>query len=243
MQAGLAEQFNALGFTNSDFQTILSQDPFANNPAAAINPDRYSLTSYQLSYLPPAATDCTNGTCACLTEGEQLSNSTLDTIDQSVENQYSVGVSTGGLGSLIGLSVDDTWTWTNTVTTENTKQDSQTVTLTVACPSPSYNGPVEMNIYWDVLYGTFLFVPVVDTALVQQGVITSSAGKPEPGDLVELALDGKTYRTYSDYRGRYRFVMPSANAKSAPKEGELSVKGEKLTVPLGSTGTTQFRMQ
>jgi hypothetical protein len=243
MQTGLASQFSALGFTNSDFQTILSQDPFVNNPAAAIDPSRYSLTNLQLSYTPPSAAQCTNGLCPCVGQTEQLSNTTLDTIDQSAQSQYSVGLSAGGLGAVIGLTVDDTWTWTNTVATESTKQNSQTATLTVACPSPSYNGPVEMNIYWDGLYGTFLFVPALDTALVQQGVITSSAGQPAPAELVELAFDGKTYRTYSDYLGRYRFVMPSANAKSAPQEGELSVKGAKLTVPLGSTGITQFRMQ
>jgi hypothetical protein len=243
MQAGLASQFNSLGFTNSDFQTILSQDPFVNNPAAAIDSGRYSLTAYQLSYTPPDPAECTNGVCPCVTEGEQLSNTTLDTIDNSFQSQYSVGLSSGGLGSLIGLTVDDTWTWTNTVTTENTQQNSQTATLTVACPSPSYNGPVAMNIYWDALYGTFLFAPVVDTVLMQQGVITSSAGKPEPGDLVELAFNGKTYRTFADYRGRYRFVMPSANANSAPAQGELSVKGEQRTVPLRSAATTEVRLQ
>lgn len=243
MQPGLTKQFNSLGFTNSDFQTILSQDPFANNPAAAVDPNRYSLTTYQLSYTPPDPTECTNGLCPCVSQQEQLTNATLDTVDSSIQTQYSVGLSAGGLGSLIGLTVDDTWTWTNTVATENTKQDSQSATLTVACPSVNYTGPVEMAIYWDGLYGTFLFVPVVDEALLQQGVVTNSAGKPASGELVELTLNNKTYRTYSDYRGRYRFALSSEQAKSAPKEGVLSVKGQKRTVPLASTATTELRMQ
>lgn len=243
MQAGLASQFNTLGFTNADFQTILSQDPFANNPAAAIDPNRYSLTNTQLSYTPPDPSQCTNGLCPCAAQPESLTNTTLDTVDRSVQTQYSVGVSAGGLSSLIGLTVDDTWTWTSTVATENTKQDSQSATLTVACPSVNYAGPVEMNIYWDGLYGTFLFVPVVDFALLQQGVVTNSAGKPASGQLVELAFGGKTYRTYSDYRGRYRFGMSSAQARTAPKEGVLSVKGQKRTVPLGATATIELAMQ
>jgi len=277
-KSAAGKQLIALGFTNTDFQTILAQDPFASdratvNPLPAVearvaavrtpviagrlpvagggtpvNPDqfpnRYVFTGLQLGYVPPDAGACTNGACPCVTSQYTISNTTLDAGDTSFQTQYSVSLSIGGLGKLpdIGLESDSSFTWTNTATQENTTQNGQTATLTLACPSPTYTGPVEVDVYLDAVYGTFLFFPVVDTDLIvlHQGTITNGAGKPVAGEGVTLAFDGKTYRTFTDYRGRYRFTAPKA--KAVPNQGQINIKGVLHTVGLRSPARAEFRI-
>jgi hypothetical protein len=246
MPADVARHFAALGFTNSDFQTILTLDPFASagtgptvDPAQF--PNRYTYTGYNLGYNPPGANSCTNGVCPCVNTQQPIINEADGTIGSSVQAQYSVDVSLGSLKQL-GLVSDTSFTWTATAAQQNTVKNSQTAALLLACPSPAYNGPATIDVYWDSLYGTFEFYPVPDTIVVQQGTVTTAAGKALPGVPVALAYGGKTLRTFTDYRGRYKFAVAPAKSRTLPNEGLVSVKGERRTVPLRSAALTEFRI-
>lgn len=242
MPPDVARHLAALGFTNSDFQTILSLDPFAFG-ATSVDPLRYTDTGLQLGYEPPPANTCTNGLCPCVTAQYPISNTLLNAVNQSFSTQYSVGLSGGALGTKgLGLVSDSSFTWTNTAASENSQQGSQTATLALACPSPNYNGPVSMSVYWDGIYGSFLFVPVPDSVVVQQGTVTSAAGAAMRGVPVTLAFGGKTYRTFTDYRGHYGFLLPSSATKSLPATGVVSVKSVQQTAPLHSATATRIRV-
>jgi hypothetical protein len=273
------KQLTELGLTNTDFQTILAQDPFANvgtsvtlnrtaitrtslqTPGGGQNglpsgsapsvdpsqfPNRYIYTGQQLSYVPPDTNACTNGVCPCVTNTQSISNALQDVGGTSYSTQYSVSLDVGGLPAKgIGLESDTTLAWTNTATQQNTNQNTQTATLLLACPSTTYTGPaVEVDIWWDAVYGTFLFVPVVDTELVviQKGVVKNKDGKPLPGESVSVSFGGKTYRTFTDYFGSYRLTVRSSATGSVPRAAELSVKGLKLSVPLRAAGSTEIHI-
>jgi hypothetical protein len=244
MLPDVARHLAALGFTNADFQTILKLDPFAN-ASTSVDPSqfptRYTFTGLQLGYEPPNPLTCTNGLCPCVNTQYPMSNETDGTIASSFQTQYSVTDSVGSLKNT-GLVSETSFTWTATAALSNTVKNTQTATLTLACPSSAYGGPVTMNVYWDSLFGSFEFAPVADNIVVQQGAVTTTAGKVAAGEPVSLEYDGQTLRTFTDYRGHYKFVMPSAKAKPVPKEGVLSLKGEKRTVALRSTTVTEFRI-
>jgi len=114
----------------------------------------------------------------------------------------------------------------------------------VACPSPTYTGPEEMGIYWDSLYGSFMFAPLdlTSSVVIHKGTVTNAAGKPVAGEPVNLELDGKTYRTYTDYHGNYQFVTAAENVHRLPISGIVTVKGLQQTTPLRSATIAQFRV-
>ena len=244
MPANVAAHFAALGFTTGDFQTILLLDPFANGGTTVDPsqfPTRYTPTGLQLGYTPPDPGSCTGGLCPCVSAQYPISNQSDSSIGASFETQYSVSYSAGSLKDT-GLVSEKSFTWTTKAALANTVVNSQTASLTLACPSPSYTGPVAINVYWDSLYGSFEFAPVQDSVMVQQGTVMTAAGKGLAGEPVSLAYAGKTLRTFTDYRGRYKFVMPSAKSKSLPQQGQVSVKSQKRTVPLRSATVTEFRL-
>ena len=244
MPPDVARHFAALGFTNSDFQQILTLDPFAN-PKISVDPSqfptRYTNTGLQLGYEPPNPQFCTNGLCPCVNTQQTINNETDSTIGSTWVAQYTASLSLGSLANL-GLVSDTSFTWTATAALANTAKNTQTALLTLACPSQTYNGPVAINVYWDSLYGSFEFAPVADNVLVQQGVVNKTNGKGAAGEPVSLTYEGHTLRTFTDYRGHYQFGMPSAKAKALPAEGVLTVKGDKRTVALRSTTPTEFRI-
>src|ERR1700733_5759513 len=74
MPVDVAQQLQALKFTNDDFQTILSLDPFANG-STAIDPTRFSPTTTGFPYEPtPQGAACNNGKCTCLSLQQAIKN-------------------------------------------------------------------------------------------------------------------------------------------------------------------------
>jgi hypothetical protein len=170
MPANVAAQLQQLGFTNSDYQTILAQDPFANGPAN-IDLSRYAPTTWTFPYEPPLqASDCNQGVCTCTSFSEVIKNDLQNDDTSSYENQYSISLSKRlGLTDLIGLKATASFTLTNGAATTNTRGSTQSATATVVCPSLNYHGPTLMQVYWDTLYGSFLFAPFeLSNAVVMQ---------------------------------------------------------------------------
>jgi hypothetical protein len=66
MPPNVAQQLQALKFTNHDYQTILALDPFANG-STTIDPTRFVPTTYAFPYhAPQQGSECNNGTSSCL---------------------------------------------------------------------------------------------------------------------------------------------------------------------------------
>ncbi|HEX5758463.1 MAG TPA: hypothetical protein VF121_04675 [Thermoanaerobaculia bacterium] len=245
MRPPVARQLQTLGFTNEDFQTILSADPFAAN--LPIDPKRYVPTTWTFPYEPAlASADCNGGVCSCISFTQALKNDfqTEKATESSLE--LSISLSTGaGLSDILSVKQANTFTTTNSSSRANTTGSSQSATTTVVCPSTTYDGPVFMEVNWDTIYGSFVFVPLelAAKATVHQGKIMEGSGKPARGQLVDLTLGGRTFHTFTDRNGGYRFVVGKKEVGGLRRHGTLTVKGKKQRVRLFSNKPTVIRTQ
>jgi hypothetical protein len=237
MRPAVAQQLQALGFTNTDYQTILSADPYAAQ--TAIDPNRFTLTTWAFPYEPAVtSTDCNGGVCSCLAFSQTIKNDTLNDKSTTGSLDLTVSVTAGpNLSDVLSLKETNTLTITNSTTNDNTVASSQSATATIACPSPAYTGPIFMQIYWDSLYGSFVFVPLSlsQARIVHQGQVMDGSNKPARGELVKFAYGGKTYNTVTDGQGIYRIVVSASRLNGALTTGVLTVGETKQTVTLKDT--------
>lgn len=244
MPANVANQLNALGFGTADYASILLQDPFANGPAP-IDPNRFVQTQWTIGYIPDEQSQsCNGGTCTCTAFSESIKNDALSAITTQAQSQTSVdfkvdaGVGVPLLTSL-KLSSDTKWSSTNTASTANTTGSSQTASLTISCPSAGYTGPTFIQIYWDTLYGSFMFQPFSASGAQQMvtGRVADSSGNPLPRQLITLEADGKTYKTVTNFKGEYSLFG------AASGQGTLSTAGLRNTVTIGAATPANITVQ
>ena len=101
----------------------------------------------------------------------------------------------------------------------------------------NYNGPTNVSIYWDTLFGSFLFVPTTvspNLDIIQQGSVKNAQGQPARHEAVRLLVNGVTYHTYTNNNGSYTFYgPPTLRTTVHPLTGQLSVGQIFQTVTLG----------
>lgn len=267
MPKNVAQQLQTLGFTSTDYQSILTQDPFANGSTTIDNP-RFTPTTYSFPYEPPLqASDCNNGVCSCMSMSDTIKNEIQTEAGSKSQTQYSLGFSeSAGTDFKVfnaSVSSNQKFTWTSTSTNADTTDSTQSATATVVCPSTSYQGPTIMSIYWDTLFGSFLFVPTTlgppptpgpaprpmmralasPPVILSQGNVIDPTGKPMRHEAVQLVVGGKTYHTWTNNRGDYYFLRAaSLRNVSIPPTGQLSVRGVRQVVALGSTQKLQIHV-
>jgi hypothetical protein len=163
----------AAGITQADYAQILSVDPFASNGAAAIDTTRFV---YQTE-LPYEAVTVAGQMPT--TEAYSLQSSMTGKTGSESKVSYNVGVTVSATANFLGLfdgglKVADQMTWTsdNSVTIANGTTVSATATITQ--PAFGYDGPVFLDVYYDTVYDTFLFV-------LPQGSGTSGGGRGVTG--------------------------------------------------------------
>jgi hypothetical protein len=82
-------------------------------------------------------------------------------------------------------------------------------------------------VYWDSIYSAFMFAFASGTPSAS-GAINDASGKPVAGTQVALTSGGKTFTTYTDASGSYRFYdVPQGQAT-------VSAGGQKTTATVGS---------
>lgn len=227
------------GFTDSDFQTILAQDPFANG-STSIDPIRFVPVNTSISYEPALASQCTGGVCTCSVATHTITNSIQSVGTQQVQNEYTVGASvSAGLSvpvlASLKLTASTSFVWTDTSSKANTTSSSQSAQVTVGCATPDYQGPPLVPLYWDTLYGSFMFGPPSYGPVVNQGHVSRS-GAPVAQQAVTLSYAGQVFQTFTDQNGDYLFLAPSgAPPESLPLTGQVSVGTVTQPVLLGST--------
>ncbi len=252
MPTNVAQQLQTLGFTTSDYQTILSRDPFSSG-STQIDTSRFIPTTYSFPYEPPLQeADCNNGVCSCLSMAATITNQLQTEVQRESQDQYSLSFKEELSGIDLGIfdfgaSSDQKFTWTSTSTNNDTTSNSQSATATVVCPSTTYQGPTIMRIYWDTLFGSFLFVPTTLSSpqflMLNQGIATAASGKPARHEAVTLSFGGKTYHTWTNNHGDFAFFRPaSLPVLHRPTSGELSIKGVRKVVALKSAAKVQIRL-
>jgi hypothetical protein len=70
-----------------------------------------------------------------------------------------------------------------------------------------------MAVYYDTVYGSFLFVPI-DRPRRVSGCLTTPSGAPIAHEPITLTAGGVTYRTVTGRSGTYRFFdLPDGRAE------------------------------
>jgi hypothetical protein len=145
------------GLTSTDYATILARDPFANG-STNIDATRFHLQIGQtLAYDPPP--------CG----GQPITNTytetyqTTTTHEQTAGDSYSVSYTRSAGGNFSSwLSANflsqTTLTWTNKWGHQASTGSGKSATLSITGPSScTYSGPVDVQVYEDNVYGTFMF--------------------------------------------------------------------------------------
>lgn len=199
------------GLTSADFQAILARDPFSN-PAyvptlvaggTTTTDNRFDLVlGKTLSYEPAPAGG------QPVTEKAALSYQNTSTLGLTATDQYSVGYSINfsvnatipieffALNLSASVMQAQTLTWTNSATQTATKTGMQTSTLLLTGPTSTYNGPTEVQVFQDNVYGTFMFVFNPDTQVQDFSLFASpdaqnaTAGSTASYQVSALPLNG-----------------------------------------------------
>jgi hypothetical protein len=145
------------GLTTADYTNILARDPFANG-ATNIDATRFHLQIGQtLAYDPPP--------CG----GQPLTNSYMETYqttttqEQTATDSYAISYTkTAGANFTTWLSANfmsqTTLTWTNKWGHQAKTGSGNSATASITGPSScTYSGKVDVQVYEDNVYGTFMF--------------------------------------------------------------------------------------
>ncbi len=231
-------------FTDFDFNNILSLDPFASGSTTAPDPKRFALTTYTFPYEPPLELqDCNGGVCTCTSLSESITNSLVNDVVTAFETDYGADVVVKAQASdaleqiaSSAVTMEGKVTYTSKSTQDDMKSQSQSATATILCPSTAYTGPTLMFIYWDTLFGTFLFVPMADAAgvrILSKGNASDPSGKPLRHESVTLDFDNRKFHTWTDSKGDYVFAIPGNAMNVRAQLGQLTIKGEMHNITLG----------
>jgi hypothetical protein len=237
-------ELQRLGFTSADYQEILQQDPLASS-APYLDPLRYTATTNSFPYGPPDlnSSDCNGGVCTCPNTQQSVSNSVQDQGITSDSTSLSVSAK---VPVLKYLTLGGSFTWTNSSTTTNIQSGSQTATVLIACPSPSYTSPlINVDVYWDSIYGSFVFVldELGNLPGISSGILTDPQGIPQAGVLVELKAGDKTYKTVTNRLGQYNFhAVSAAIAAKLPATGQITARGVTQSVALRAATSTRLQI-
>jgi hypothetical protein len=89
---------------------------------------------------------------------------------------------------------------------------------------------VDVVVYWDTIYNSYMFAFAVAPPGVT-GVITDKLGKPVPHTAVTLSAGPKTFRTFTDAKGEYRFY------DTPPGPVKVTALGQDFPVTTGVRST------
>ncbi len=165
MPGNVANELRGRGFTDADFKAILALDPFADG-STAIDPKRFARTTWTFPYEPAReAANCNGGVCTCTSFARTIKND-FETDDvYQFQTQLSTNSTMSGSFLDLNLKSGDSTDWTFTSSVTNIRSSTNSASVTVVCPSPTYNGPTLMAVYWDTLFGSFMFAPNSNSSL------------------------------------------------------------------------------
>lgn len=227
MPPQVAKRLAARGITPADYPTILRANPMAGN-GLFIDAKRYVPLFTTFPYQPPFSPDSSQSTFSV-----SLTSSSTQTATQSVEKETKVGMKLTAEGGFPGfaklkLASESEWTWSNKSSGQVSNGTAESAKATVGMPSFGYQGPIDMMVYYDTLYKTFMFAPLAEP-IQFQGVLTSASKQRVAGQEVAVTVKGRTFRTFTNSRGEYRLPVALSG------EVEFRVGGVKQRVKVPST--------
>ena len=202
--ANVMATLNAHDVTVEDFPTILNENPAALG--VDLDPERYEPLLTTIPYQPAAFDDA-----AGPTHTVEIKSSESTSSSGTSSSSYTVGVQISGgfsFKSIFSAKMESSasWTITNSSTVATSDSTDEISKLTMRNPSSDYDGPTVMEVYFDNLYKTFLFRPQeIALPLVASGSLFDAQGEPAIFEEIELFINGRWHRTFTDASGTYRF--------------------------------------
>jgi hypothetical protein len=272
MRPGVASVFNELGFTDADYQAILSEDPFGGkvntanpnsiagqaqantngefttggNTGPGLDPHRFWDTGFSFPYEATLTSPtCNSGNCNCMAVTNSFTNDKVSDNSTEDDGQTTVDLNASvGVPAVWSLKLDTKMVWTTSATTDNTTESKQTAAATITCPSTRYTGLQGMYVWWDSRYGSFVFIPFDpgSVPLLHQGKVQDRTGNPVAGETVKMTYAGKTYHTLTAPDGTYRFPSPTGKPV---RTGTAQIETGSLqqTVNIGETQPVVLKMK
>jgi hypothetical protein len=235
------------GVTNADYRAILSQDPFWNaspsNPVTIPVP-RFTQQSKDFQY-QQAFADPTSGNPApvCYTAEHKDKFTNTATATSSSKTEYNTTVQ-GTIGTplikIIKLTAQNEFTWSSETSSESTKSDSQAADIQIGCHSSQWTGLSDISVYYDNVYGTYLFSFDDHSGQVRliKGHVRQANGAAIPGVSVSLVDGTKTYDGFTNHTGDFALYR-SIDTKPEPV-AQLFVDGVlRKEVVVGPRATTE----
>ncbi len=167
------------GLTLTDYQTILSKDPFIANPNYNPANDTSGLVTQAVGYLDYPIPAPGEGS-QTYTGG--VSTQTTNTVSQTIQRQYGVSftIDTQLSGTFItGFSQDikatfgNTWTQTDVTSNATANQSAASYQITSPAATDNYAGPIAFDVWHDNYYGSFIFYSP-DSPTIPAATITSN---------------------------------------------------------------------
>jgi hypothetical protein len=192
-------------------QELLKLDPFTDDEFSELDPNRFQYkTTFDISGM---------GGCR-----ESEHSHTVEQIDRSTTTNYTTRVENYRPGwlSFLGLGVTEEKTVKTTITQSCSTAESvlhQNSVMARLCADSNENYIV--SIYYDRVFGTFAFEPppAFSKPLIS-GVITTPVGLPVAHESVTLISAGKSFKTFSNKDGIFRFYAWSIK----PGKGKLILR-------------------
>jgi hypothetical protein len=149
------------GLTYADYATILGRDPYGNS-TPSLDTTRYSsdVLNQNLPYGPTGPCPAQPSTATFTGSYQTVTSQSTGTTD-TYQVGYSIDTSSTIFKTIsLGLKNSTNWTWTTKTSHIATTTTSNSATGQITGPlcTDNYNGPTNINLYRDTVYGTFLFV-------------------------------------------------------------------------------------
>jgi hypothetical protein len=239
MPPGLKQDLDAAGLTAADYANILATNPYASADPP-IDTNRYLQTTQSFPYDPPLHKEDQSP----LLKYTQT-NAVTYTNTHTVQVQYTVDLGVSGSLNLgivqATLTVTDQLQWTNTSTNVSTNGTTQSATVAVGGPAFGYTGPTNVMVYWDTMFNSWFFHFPTQAASVS-GTMKGADGKPAAHAEVVLTAGGRSYRTFTNAKGAYKFFgTPKGAVKLLVVRRPINVKDVVAYVTNGALTTAKAR--
>ena len=212
------------GLDPATIQSLLALDPFvAGGPDAPLPRPRFEYnTTFEIN------------------AGDWKLNDSYSFTQQDTNTsvQSSSIVTNTQAGWLSFLGIGPSQTGVNTVALSFSTATQNTVGRTIADTVDLFAGPTEVysvEVYADVIFGTFAFRSVPVGAAVLSGTVLDNFNKPVPFAQVTLLNNGKRFVARADAQGRYAFHSTSiAAGNSSISYGQAQLQVAFAGKPLGN---------
>ncbi len=234
------------GLTYDDYKQILSQDPFWN---AGIYQDlvipanltgRYERQSMNFDYSPPGGPDGKT----CPKQEHEINDDSTDTLSNTEEQAYKASMAIEPDMGDVDVTLTQEMTFTNKTTHEKMTEHSEKATADVYCPSAGWTGNgqglYDVAVYYDNLYGTFMFG--LSDHLGRKlsiGTVKDADGDQVPHQPLTLTVGNRTYGGFSHTNGTFE-IPARSNDGNVSGPGTLFAGAVSQAVDVGSN--TQVAM-